>query len=59
VRVVFAQRRVRLADGGGVETFRSLPFGHPLLEVLLLVISTVIDGELDSVLQCSAVQCGV
>ena len=33
VRVVFAQRKVRLVDGGGIETFRSLPFGHPILEV--------------------------
>ena len=35
VRVVFAQRRVCLTDGGGVDSFRSQPFGHPLLEVIV------------------------
>ena len=32
--MVFAQRRLRLSDGGGLEIFRAQPFGHPILEVL-------------------------
>jgi hypothetical protein len=34
VRVVFTQRRVQLSDGGGVEIYRTEPFGLPIVEVV-------------------------